>query len=100
LFAFSSVKNIAAVAGAAAVISAAGFIPWLFMADGPVSLLLAIFFMFGMGGSVACASFAYTFALNNTERFLGAVLLSFFYALAKLNAGFPFLSPFSTGYSW
>jgi len=93
LFALSSVRNIAAISRVSAIISAAGFIPWIFMADGPVSLLLASLFMFGLGGSVACASFAYTFVLNNPERFLGAVLLSFFYALARLNAGLPVMAP-------
>lgn len=94
LFALSSVGNIAVVARISALLGAAGFIPWIFLDDRPGSVFLAILFMFGLGGSVSCASLAYTFTLNNTERFLGAVMLSFFYALARLNAGTPFLSPF------
>ncbi|HWQ72029.1 MAG TPA: helix-turn-helix transcriptional regulator [Desulfitobacteriaceae bacterium] len=93
LFALSGIGNIAVVARVSAILSAAGFIPWIFMDDGPVGLFFALLFMFGLGGSVACASFAYTFVLNNPERFLGAVMLSFFYALVKLNAGLPVMSP-------
>lgn len=94
LFALSSVGNIAVVARVSALLGAAGFVFWVFLPDGPGSVFLAILFMFGMGGSVSCASLAYTFTLNNTERFLGAVMLSFFCALARLNAGAPVLSPF------
>lgn len=93
LFALASVRNMRKIAGASAILALAGFIPWMFMADGPVAVLLAALFMFGMGGSVACAVFTYTFVLNNPERFLGAVIVSFFYAAARLAAGLPDLPP-------
>jgi DNA-binding CsgD family transcriptional regulator len=93
LFAFTGVRNIAAISRVSAFIIAAGFIPWMLMEDESAGLALAVLFMFGLGGSVACSSFAYCFVLNNTERFLGSVMISFFYALTRLDAGFSFLSP-------
>lgn len=92
LFAFSNVKNMAKVSRICAVIMAAAYIPWLMMGESLLSLLLAILFMFFLGGCAACAAFAYTFALNNTERLLGAATISTFFALNQIDSGLSLLS--------
>lgn len=89
LFALVNVRNLKTIAVSSAVLALAGFIPWIFMADGTASVLLAALFMFGMGGSVSCAVFVYTFVLNNPERFLGAIIVSFFTAVVRFAAGLP-----------
>ncbi len=89
LFALVSVRNMKVIVLSSAAFALAGFIPWIFMADGTASVLLAALFMFGMGGSVSCAVFVFTFVLNNPERFLGAVLLSLFTATVRFAAGLP-----------
>jgi len=92
LFAFADVKNMLTVARVCVMMTLAGFIPWLFLPEGQLSLSLAILFMFGFGGCAACAAFSYTFALNNAERFFGAALVSAFCMLMQLNYGLSFLS--------
>ncbi|MFA5675243.1 MAG: helix-turn-helix transcriptional regulator [Christensenellales bacterium] len=87
LFAFTNTKNMARVSKVSAAATAAAFAVWLFMPESLPSLLTAIFFMFGLGGCAACASFAYTFALNNTERLLGAAAISLFFAINQLCSG-------------
>ena len=92
LFAFANVKNMALISRVFAVLTALTFGTWLFMPESTASLVMAIFYMLGLGGCAACASFAYTFAPNNTERLLGAALISFFFALNQLDAGLALLS--------
>ena len=92
LFAFTNTKNMARVSRIFALVTAASFIAWLFMPESLPSLLTAIFFMFGLGGCAACAAFAYTFTLNNTERLLGAAAISLFFALNQLVSGLGLLS--------
>ena len=92
LFAFTNTKNMAMVSRVIAFATAAVFTAWLFMPESLLSLLTAIFFMFGLGGCAACAAFAYTFTLNNTERLLGAAAISLFFALNQLVSGLGLLS--------
>lgn len=87
LFAFTSTRNMALVSRASALATAIAFTAWLFMSESLLSLLTAIVFMFGLGGCAACASFAYTFMLNNTERLLGAAFISLFFAINQLGSG-------------
>lgn len=94
LFALTSVKNMAIAARIFAIVTAGTYIPWLFMAESRLSLVLAIIFMFGLGGCAACAAFTYAFALNNAERFFGAAAISFFFALNQLDSGLSFISGF------
>ncbi|MDD2955365.1 MAG: helix-turn-helix transcriptional regulator [Oscillospiraceae bacterium] len=94
LFALTNAKNMASISRMFAIATAAAFVPWIMMAESQWSLLLAILFMFGLGGCAACASFAYTFALNNTERLLGAAAISFFFALNQLDSGLSIISGF------
>lgn len=91
LFTLANIRNMKKLALASAALALSGFIPWMFMADGTISLLLAALFMFGMGGSVSCAVFSYTFVLNNPERFLASIIISIFTALIRFAAGFPLL---------
>ncbi len=92
LFAFSNVKNMTRVSRISATVAAASYIPWIMMDEGHLSLMLAILFMFFLGGCAACAAFAYTFALNNTERLLGAAMISTFFALNQIDSGLSLLS--------
>ncbi len=94
LFAFTSTKNMALVSKISGITTAAAFIVWLFIPESTLSLLIAISFMFGLGGCAACAAFAYTFVLNNTERFMGAAAISLFFALNQLDSGLSFISGF------
>ncbi|HWR34241.1 MAG TPA: helix-turn-helix transcriptional regulator [Clostridia bacterium] len=92
LFALTSVKNMEKISRICALITASAFIPWLMTGESQPNLLLAILFMFGLGGCAACAAFAYTFALNNTERLLGAAMISLFFTLNQLDSGLSLLS--------
>ncbi len=92
LFGFARTDNMSAISRIAAIGTAAAFVPWILMAESQLSLAVAILFMFGLGGCAACASFAYTFALNNAERFLGAGMISFFFALNQLDSGLSLVS--------
>lgn len=92
LFAFTSVRNMAKAARIFAAVTAAAYVPWIMMGESQLSLALAILFMFGLGGCAACAAFAYTFALNNTERLLGAAAISCFFALNQIDSGLLLLS--------
>ncbi len=94
LFAFSDVKNMAKVSRISAVVMTAAYIPWIVMRESLLSLVLAIVFMFFLGGCAACSAFAYTFALNNTERLLGAAMISTFFALNQIDSGLSLLSGF------
>lgn len=94
LFALAKVKNLAVTTRIFASFTAVTYIPWLFIPESPLSLLLAILFMFGLGGCAACAAFSYTFALNNTERLLGAAAISFFFALNQIDSGLSLISGF------
>lgn len=93
LFVFSNKKNISAISKLSAAIAAAGLLMWLLLPDSTVSLGFAMLFMAGIGGCAVSGGYSYAFALNNTERFLGAVLISLFYGLSKINVGFSLLSP-------
>ena len=92
IFAFTSVKNMVFVARASVVLTLASFIPWMLMQDSQFTLSMAILFTFGLGGCAACTAFAYTFALNNTERFFGAAIISLFCMLMELDYGISFIS--------
>ncbi len=93
LFIFSNQRNLSAIARLSAVIASVGFLFWLLLPDSAASLSFAMLFMAGIGGCAASGGYSYAFVLNNTERFWGIVLISFFYALARINAGLPLLSP-------
>jgi DNA-binding CsgD family transcriptional regulator len=92
IFAFSRARNVTAVARASVLLALLGFIPWIFLHESQASLLFAVMFTFGFGGCAACAAFAYTFGLNNTERFTGAAMISLFCMLMELDYGFSFIS--------
>ena len=92
IFAFTSVKSMAFIARTSTIITLAGFIPWLLLPDSQISLSLAMLFTLGFGCCAACAAFAYTFALNNTERFFGAAIISLFCMLMEFDYGLSFIS--------
>ena len=94
LFAFTNAKNMVKVSRISAIVMVAAYIPWIAMGESLLSLLLAILFMFFLGGCAACSAFAYTFALNNTERLLGAAMISTFFALNQIDSGLSLLSGF------
>ena len=92
IFAFAQVNNVVFIARASVLLTLAGFIPWLFIPESQLTLLMAIAFSFGLGGCAACAAFSYTFALNNTERFFGATIISLFCMLMEFDYGISFIS--------
>ncbi len=94
LFAITDTKNMATISRILAVTTAVTFFIWIVMTESLLSLFMAIVFIFGLGGCAACASFAYTFTLNNPERLLGAVAISLFFSLNQLDSGLSFISGF------
>lgn len=93
LFMLSNKKIISAISKLSAAIAATGLLFWLLLPAGTASLGFAMLFMAGIGCCAVSGSYAYAFALNNTERFLGAVLISLFYGLTKIHAGSSLFSP-------
>ena len=75
IFAITNEENISTILKASALITACGFVPWLFLQNGYASLSCSIVFMIGIGGCVSGSSFSYVFMLNNTERFFGSALM-------------------------
>lgn len=94
LFAFARLKGLKTYARWLAILGAALFISWLILPPGMPSLVFALSFMFVFGGCAGIAAFAFTYALNNQERFLGAALVSLFYLLWELDFSFRFFSGF------
>ena len=86
MFAFSNERNIAAISKVSAFFTAVGFLPWLFLPDGYLSLVCDVVFMAGVGGCVSSSSFSFVFMLNNTERFFGSTLMLLFIDLVELSA--------------
>ena len=92
LFAITNTKNMAIISRILAITTAAAFFIWIMMTESLLSLFVAIVFIFGLGGCAACASFAYTFVLNNPERLLGATAISLFFSLNQLDSGLSLIS--------
>lgn len=86
MFAFSNEKNISALSKISAIITAVGFVPWLFLPDGYLSLACDVVFMAGVGGCLSCSSFSFVFMLNNAERFFGSTLMLLLIDLVELSA--------------
>jgi len=93
MFAFSNERNIAAISKASALITAIGFVTWLFLHDGYLSLACDIVFMAGVGGCLSSSSFSFVFMLNNAERFFGSTFIILFIDLVELSAGFISIPP-------
>ncbi len=92
LFALTKLKTISKIAHILAVVTAVIFVIWLIIPENRFSLHVIMLFAAGLGGCAACSLFAYAFVLNNTERFLGAALISLFFALNQLDFGMSFVS--------
>lgn len=88
MFAFSNEKNISNISKISAIVTAVGFVPWLFLPNNYISLVCSIIFMAGVGGCVSSSSFSFVFMLNNVERFFGSVLMILLIDLVELGAGF------------
>jgi DNA-binding CsgD family transcriptional regulator len=93
MFAFSNERNIAVISKASALITAAGFLPWLFLPDGWISLICNIVFMAGVGGCVSSSSFSFVFMLNNAERFFGSTLMLLLIDIVELSDQYVVISP-------
>lgn len=93
-FAAAKFNTIAKMSHILALITGTTFILWLLMPESQGSLCVAMIFAGSLGGCAACAFLAYTFALNNTERFLGASLISLFFVLNQLDYGLVLISGF------
>ena len=83
LFLFAASSGIRLYARRLSISIAALFLAWLLLPAGLIALLAAVCFAFGLGGCAALAAYAYTRALNDAERLLGAVITSAFYVLAR-----------------
>lgn len=79
LFALTNLSNMAKASRLFALLTGLSYLVWLMLGDHPLCLAAAIICLFSLGSCAACAAFAYTFVLNNTERFLGAVAISLFF---------------------
>lgn len=93
LFAFSNEKNISAVSKISVFITAAGFIPWIFLPDGYPAFVCSVIFMAGIGGCVSSSSFSFVFVLNNAERFFASAFMILFIDLVELGIGFTPIHP-------
>ena len=69
--------NTARISKYAAILAAAGLVPWLVMPAGLPSFLCLLILMAGIGGCVSCSSFPFVFVLNNAERFYFSRLCSY-----------------------
>jgi len=85
--------NTARISKYAAILAAAGLVPWLVMPAGLPSFLCLLILMAGIGGCVSCSSFPFVFVLNNAERFYGSVLMLLSIRLVKLFALLPAIPP-------
>ena len=92
-FAFCREDNAARVSKAAAVLAAAGLVPWLLLPAGFPAFLCALALMAGIGGCVSCGSFSFVFVLNNAERFFGSALMLLSIRFVKLLALLPGITP-------
>ncbi len=86
MFLFSSEKNITRISKVCSIITAIGFVPWIFLPDSYISLIFDVVFMVGVGGCVSTSSFSFVFLLNNAERFFGSALMILSIGIVKLSA--------------
>ncbi len=97
LFLFAASSGIRQYARLLSITTAALFPALLLLPAGLPAFLAAVCFAFGLGGCAALAAFAYTRALNDAERLLGAVITSAFYMLLRIiSALWPQLPYFET----
>jgi len=85
--------NASRVSAAAALLTGAGLVPWLFLPAGFPSFLCMLALMAGIGGCVSCGSFSFVFVLNNAERFFGSALMLLAIRLFKLLTLLPDIPP-------
>jgi len=78
---------------AAAVLAAAGLVPWLLLPAGLPAFVCLLVLMAGIGGCVFCSSFSFVFVLNNAERLYGSALMLLAIRFFKLLALLPEISP-------
>ncbi len=91
-FAFTKPGSLVKISRALALCAAILFTFWSIIGESGLSLVIAILFAAALGGCAALASFAYTFALNNTERLTGAACISLFFAFNQIDFGLSLLS--------
>lgn len=72
---FASPGNIMVLSKIFAVLTAVGFIPWIYLPEGYPSFYCGLIFIAGVGGCVSVSSFSFVFVLNNTERFYSTTFM-------------------------
>ena len=87
LFLFVPAKGFLAVSQSASAVSAASFGAWLILPVGEAQSAAAMLCWFALGMCVFCATYVYMLVINNTERFLGAVIITFNYGFCLLLDG-------------
>ena len=83
---FATPGNIIALSKIFAVLTAIGFISWLFLPEGYLSFYCGMVFVAGVGGCVSVSSFSFVFVLNNAERFYGSAFMLLGIGLIELGA--------------
>ncbi len=68
---------------AAVALMIIGFVPFVFLPYGYARLICGIVFYIGLGGAVTSARCGFAFALNNSERFFGMLIMFFSVTLFK-----------------
>ncbi|MDR0469851.1 MAG: helix-turn-helix transcriptional regulator, partial [Peptococcaceae bacterium] len=77
-FPIANIKSMSTLARIASLLAFAGFLPYLFLPEGTISVICAVMLMAGIGGCVSLSSYSSGFVLNNTERFFGSALVLIF----------------------
>lgn len=84
LFFLKELAGLARFARGLAVVTAGFFLAWLLLPEGLPSQLSSMLFSLGFGGCAGVALFAFSNALNDGERLLGAALASLFCLLSQI----------------
>jgi DNA-binding CsgD family transcriptional regulator len=59
------------------IVSLVGFIPFAFLPTGNIRFIFAIIAFIGLGGAVTSARCGFAFAINNSERLVGIIIMYF-----------------------
>lgn len=62
---------------ASSIVTGIGFVLWFLIPVESVRFIMSLFCWMGLGGCAACAVFAYGFVLNNSERLLTIIIITF-----------------------
>lgn len=84
LFLVRNTDKLARFARRLALITAAFFLAWILLPQGLPSRLSSVLFSLGLGGCSGVSLYAFTYALNDGERLVGAALACLFCLLSQV----------------